>query len=157
MKKISLKSFEEDVQLARRKLIIAEREKEKLESALALGISIAKPNKAKGVTGYHYVDVMEYSDIARIQYTVELKVKSLKNDRRLANIMERALDAGLLAKSSQDYVTDSAAERTYYFVSSDHGLRLTIEARVSDDSKTCRKIVTGERLEPVKQYALVCD
>lgn len=86
------------------------------------------------------------------------KVASLKEGRVPATI-SAAEKAGFEFDVTQDYVSETYAQRSYKAVGTFNGVRvrLTLSACVADDAETCKRVRTGTELKEVPKYEIVCD
>jgi len=114
---------------------------------------IALANFVAGTHGVAYAFVSSYSGV---NATIRLSVSSMKKDRRLRNMLTRAIDKDLMPVETEDYVTEWRAERSFAFIMPDGG-RLTIEARLKEDGETCRKVQVGVETVERPKYALECN
>ena len=86
---------------------------------------------------------------------LSIRVDSLKEDSYLLAILERAVERKLVVETS-DYVSDYSMDRTFS-IYLPHGGKLSVEARVSADSKTCRKVQVGVEVKEIAKFELRCD
>ena len=144
---------------AQEEINIAMRRKLQLEAcASAINADISTALRIMGSTPLAYVSAGGWGEHRHAVIMSRVTVSGLKKDRKLTNILSRALECGAMAKQGSDYVGDEMIERTYRF-DLPNGGRLDIEARVASDSKTCRKVVVEVRRETIERpiYAIECN
>ena len=104
---------------------------------------------------YRWNGQVELSVSAHIEME---SVPSLKEGRVPATIAI-AEKAGFEFDITQDYVSESYAQRAYKAIGNFNGVRvrLTLAASVADNAETCKRVRVGTELKEVPKYEIVCD
>ena len=108
-----------------------------------------------GKAGYAYA----YMSSGGISLTINMQVKKLKGNRKLASMLERIDALGVDNWKTSDYASEWSAQRTY--TARIEALKLEVEliARLESDGATCEKVVIGVKTETVEtvQYGIRCN
>jgi hypothetical protein len=85
-------------------------------------------------------------------------VSSLKEGRVPATIAA-AEKAGFEFDITQDYVSETYAQRSFKAIGNFNGVRvrLTLSASVADDAETCKRVYVGKEIKEVAKYEIVCE
>jgi hypothetical protein len=67
------------------------------------------------------------------------------------------LDSYIGNSGSNDYVTEWSASRSFDFGNWENAFRVNMQCDIPSDSKGCRKVAIGEKVETVTQYQIQCD
>lgn len=97
------------------------------------------------------VGVYCYSEKPTIRVTIS-DLPGFK-DGRLADVMSMLMEYGFTESRTFDYA--EYLNREYYFERGD--LNIEINAFVTSDSPTCRRIAVGEKITTQTQYEIECD
>ena len=118
------------------------------QCAKAIGIVEAKGYEVKS----HYISGSN-SDLI---LSIRVKVSSLK-EPALLDVLMGLEELTLSECVSKPHASEWSQDMTFRFGKWTDGLQIALECDIADDSQTCRKVVVGEKMEMVKQYALQCD
>lgn len=143
-----LSDLQSTVREASRRVKSAKMVKSALQSDLAIANKLAGSLRC-------FAWVNGLSDL-RVRYVVALEVDNFKDDARLLALLERVLDAGLVAKPSDDYVTKNYAERSYEFALPNGG-SFKVGAELRAEGETCKRVLTGTKMVREETYELVCS
>lgn len=134
-----------DLQIAKDRLAAARNNK----AQIAHDLKVAKIILGRSVS---YMQAYLFGGKLHVSATIS-GLESLKTDKRLVRILERAIDVATPTGTS-DYVATWIAERTFSFELPCGG-ELKIEARLKDGG-SCHKVQTGVELVETPTYRIEC-
>jgi len=101
-----------------------------------------------------YVWVMHENGGLRLQITVSLYDLRGMKDRKLMKVINHLMAQEFEPVRTKDYVSEALINRDFIFAKGEITVR--IHAYVRDDSKSCKRVQIGEKVEIVPQYEIVC-
>ena len=97
-------------------------------------------------------------DAAMVASITLMDINSLK-DGRVPQVLAAAEKAGFNFDATQDYVSETYAQREFKCTGSFNGVnvRMRITAELQDETPNCRRVQTGTEIREVAKYEIVCN
>ena len=144
-----IESISESIQNSSKRLDFVLKHAQNVQTqALIIGLEkmlgLAKP----------YVWVMHENDGLHLQITASLYDLRGMKDRKLTKVINHLMAQEFEPVRTKDYVSENLINRDFIFAKGEITVR--IHAYVRDDSKSCKRVQIGEKVEIVPQYEIVC-